>query len=34
MPKILVLFERHPNLPAFLLRGHGIVAVGKEIMEA
>ena len=28
------LFKTNPNLPAFLLRGHGIVAIGKDVLEA
>jgi len=34
MPKVLKLFEKHPNLPAFLLVAHGIVAVGKNVLDA
>ena len=34
MPKIVGLFEEHPTLPAFLLVGHGIVAVGKNVLAA
>jgi L-ribulose-5-phosphate 4-epimerase len=34
MPKILSSFSKHPGLPAFLLVGHGIVAVGKDVLEA
>jgi len=28
------LFEKHPTLPAFLLVAHGIVAVGKNVLDA
>jgi L-ribulose-5-phosphate 4-epimerase len=34
MPKVVSLFEKHPTLPAFLLVGHGIVAVGKNVLGA
>jgi len=34
MPKIIGLFRRCPTLPAFLLVGHGIVAVGKDVLDA
>ena len=34
MPKIVGLFEERPTLPAFLLVGHGIVAVGKNVLAA
>ena len=34
MPKVISLFEKHPNLPAFLLVAHGIVAVGKNVLDA
>ena len=34
MPKIVELFAEHPTLPAFLLVGHGIVAVGKHVLAA
>ena len=34
MPKVVGLFEEHPTLPAFLLVGHGIVAVGKNVLAA
>ena len=34
MSKVLSLFEKHPNLPAFLLVAHGIVAVGKNVLDA
>lgn len=33
-PLVRSLFDANPNLPAFLLRGHGIVAVGKDVLEA
>lgn len=28
------LFEENPDLPAFILAGHGVVAVGKDILAA
>ena len=28
------LFARNPKLPAFILAGHGVVAVGKNVLEA
>lgn len=34
MPRIISLFEKHPNLPAFLLVAHGVVAVGKNVLDA
>ena len=34
MPRVLSLFDKHPNLPAFLLVAHGIVAVGKNVIDA
>ena len=34
MPKIVALFEKSPKLPAFLLVGHGVVAVGKNAVDA
>jgi L-ribulose-5-phosphate 4-epimerase len=34
MPKVTALFDKHPNLPAFLLVAHGIVAVGKDVLDA
>ncbi len=34
MPKVINLFEKHPNLPAFLLVAHGLVAVGKNVLDA
>lgn len=34
LPGIIRLFEENPNLPAFVLRGHGIVAVGKNAIAA
>ena len=34
MAEILDLFEKNPKLPAFILRGHGMVAVGKTAVEA
>ena len=34
MPKIISLFEKYPTLPAFLLVAHGIVAVGKNVLDA
>lgn len=33
-PQILSLFEEKPETTAFLLRGHGLVAVGKTVREA
>lgn len=32
--KILVLFDENPNLQAFILKGHGIVAVGSTAVKA
>jgi L-ribulose-5-phosphate 4-epimerase len=34
MPRVLSAFEQHPKLSAFLLVAHGIVAVGKNALEA
>ena len=34
MPPILKLFEENPALPGFVLRGHGLVAVGKNAVAA
>jgi len=34
MPKVIALFEKHPALPAFLLVAHGLVAVGKNVLDA
>jgi L-ribulose-5-phosphate 4-epimerase len=34
MPDVLRLFEKHPDLPAFLLVAHGLVAVGKDVLTA
>ncbi len=34
MPRVIGLFEKHPTLPAFLLVAHGIVAVGKNVLDA
>jgi L-ribulose-5-phosphate 4-epimerase len=34
MPKVISLFEKHPTLPAFLLVAHGVVAVGKNVLDA
>ena len=34
MPKVIELFEKHPALPAFLLVAHGMVAVGKNVLDA
>lgn len=31
---ITPLFEKNPNLPAFILKGHGVVALGKDALEA
>ncbi|MGM9521150.1 MAG: class II aldolase/adducin family protein [Oscillospiraceae bacterium] len=33
-PMIQALFRQNPKLPAFILVGHGIVAVGKDVLEA
>ncbi len=33
-PIIEALFKENPKLPAFILGGHGVVAVGKDILEA
>lgn len=33
-PVIRRLFEENPGLPAFILPGHGVVAVGKDILAA
>ena len=32
--RVRALFVEKPNLPAFVLRGHGLVAVGKNAVEA
>ena len=34
MQTILDLFQENPSLPAFVLRGHGLVAVGKNAVSA
>lgn len=34
VPLVKALFEENPKLTAFILRGHGVVAVGKDIIEA
>ena len=34
MPRVISLFEKYPTLPAFLLVAHGIVAVGKNVLDA
>lgn len=34
IPRILKLFEENPALPGFVLRGHGLVAVGKNAVAA
>lgn len=34
MPDILALFRAQPELQAFMLRGHGIVAIGKDAVSA
>ncbi len=34
MPEVYGLFEAEPELSAFILGAHGIVAVGKDIIEA
>ena len=28
------LFEENPRLPAFILVSHGVVALGKDVLEA
>ena len=33
-PQILALFDSCPELAAFLLKGHGLVALGRDIKEA
>jgi ribulose-5-phosphate 4-epimerase/fuculose-1-phosphate aldolase len=33
-PQILALFDSSPELAAFLLKGHGQVALGRHIKEA
>lgn len=33
-PMIKAEFEKNPDLPAFILVGHGVVAVGKDILTA
>lgn len=34
VPLVRQLFDENPKLTAFILRGHGVVAVGKDIIEA
>ncbi len=34
IPVIRRLFEDHPDLCGFILEGHGIVAIGKDAVEA
>jgi L-ribulose-5-phosphate 4-epimerase len=34
IPLVRELFEKNPKLTAFILRAHGVVAVGKDILEA
>lgn len=34
LPLIYALLESQPNLPAFILQGHGIVSLGKTAVEA
>ena len=34
MAELLRLFEQNPALPGFVLRGHGLVALGKTALEA
>lgn len=34
MPSVIALFREYPELSAFLLVAHGIVAVGKDVLEA
>ena len=31
---IIELFRKTPKLPAFILIGHGVVALGKDALEA
>ena len=31
---VKALFDENPKLTAFILRGHGVVAIGKDIIEA
>lgn len=33
-PVLKAAFERNPGLRAFILRGHGIVALGKDVLQA
>ena len=33
-PAIRALFEQNPKLPAFILAGHGVVALGKDVLAA
>jgi L-ribulose-5-phosphate 4-epimerase len=34
VPDVLGLFQEHPETQAFVLLGHGIVALGKDVLEA
>lgn len=34
VPMIINLFEKHEDLPAFVLEGHGIVSVGEDVVKA
>lgn len=34
VPLVRALFEKNPKLTAFILRGHGVVAIGADILEA
>lgn len=34
LPKVFCLFEQNPGLAAFVLKGHGIVAVGPTAVKA
>jgi len=34
MSAVRALFEAHPDLAAFILRGHGVVAFGRDVLEA
>ena len=34
LPRVTALFAQNPALPAFILRGHGLVAVGKSAVQA
>lgn len=34
IPLVRALFEQTPKLTAFILRGHGVVAIGADVLEA